>query len=147
MQEAAKCVPNRHQPKPGNAVGGRVIRSSLSDRFRFALRLAPTRAHPPIHPSPCHYISPGPPPRASVHRAVACWWGGPPKCSGTGLLGGRGGPLWVPGPSRRPGHFSFVSALTYSPICLFFLNGFRCDDILRPGNQVNSRFLSFISIP
>ena len=67
--------------------------------------LAPTRAHPPIHPSPC-LISP---PESSLHVA----WpttphvcpprrrlvGGrrPPKCSGTGRLGGCGGPLWVPG--------------------------------------------------
>src|SRR5712692_3835917 len=41
---------------------------------------------------PCHYISPGPPPRACVHRAVTWWWGGPPKCSGTGRCGVVRGP-------------------------------------------------------
>jgi len=28
------------------------------------------------NPAPCHYISPGPPPRSYVHRAVAWWEGG-----------------------------------------------------------------------
>jgi hypothetical protein len=52
--------------------------------------------HPqgPIHPSPCHYMSPDPPPRC--HLVV----GRSPKCSGTGRLGGCGGPLWVPGAGR-----------------------------------------------
>src|SRR2546428_575588 len=35
--------------------------------------LAPTRAHPPHPTTPCHYMSSGPPPQASAHRAVV--WG------------------------------------------------------------------------
>ncbi len=44
------------------------------------------------NPAPCHYISPGPPPRSCVHRAVTWWWGGPLKCSGTGRCGVVRGP-------------------------------------------------------
>ncbi len=70
---------------------------SLPDTFEAVSCLAPTRAHPPHTTTPCHYISYGPSPRpcGPPHRRLG--WGGPSKCSGTGRLGGRGGPLWVPG--------------------------------------------------
>ncbi len=63
--------------------------------------LAPTRAHPPHTTTPCHYISYGPSPRPCGPPRRRLWWGGPSTCSGTGRLGGRGGPLWVPGLTTR----------------------------------------------
>src|SRR2546422_819164 len=57
----------------------------------------PTRAHPPHPTTPCHYMSYGPSPRPCGPPRRRLGWGGPSTCSGTGRLGGRGGPLWVPG--------------------------------------------------
>ncbi len=68
---------------------------------------SPCAWHPqgPIHPQPSpvplHIVWPTPP-RVSTEPSPDGGVG-PPKCSGTGWLGGRGGPLWVPGPSRRWG--------------------------------------------
>src|SRR5438128_11324344 len=74
-----------------------IATPSLPDPFGAVACLAPTRAHPPHTATPCHYMSPSPPPRASAQYAVVWGRGGHPTCSGTGRLGGRGGPLWVPG--------------------------------------------------
>ncbi len=76
-----------------------MIRSSLPDIFRFALRLAPTRAHPPPtqpRATTCR-LAHRPKRRPTAHLG----WGGYSKCSGTGWLGGCGGPLWVPGRLSR----------------------------------------------
>ncbi len=62
---------------------------------------SPCTWHPqgPIHPqpSPVPLHLAWPPPRSCVPRAVVRGQGGHLKCSGTGWLGGCGGPLWVPG--------------------------------------------------
>src|SRR3989454_4506884 len=65
------------------------------------LTVLPTRAHPPHSTTPCHYMSYGPSPRPCGPPPRRLGWGGPSTCSGTGRLGGRGGPLWVPGLTTR----------------------------------------------
>jgi hypothetical protein len=78
-----------------------VIRNSLPDIFRFALRLPPTRAHPPPTQPRATTCRLALPPPCHARRAIVWGGGGFPTCSGTGRLGGRGGPLWVPGLSTR----------------------------------------------
>ncbi len=74
---------------------------SLPDTIWFALRLAPARAHPPptLPRATTSRLAPTPlvcPPRRRLGAGRR-----PPTCSGTGRLGGRGGPLWVPGLTAR----------------------------------------------
>jgi len=113
----------------------RFIASAHSEAKRSAyrcfvgactLRLAPTRAHPPPNPTPCHYMSPGPTPR---YRLVGGWR--PPKCSGTGWLGGRGGPSWVPGlTAHRSMHGRLKLSGTEAPRG----GGFSTDRFFEHGN-------------
>src|SRR2546428_14162672 len=75
--------------------------SCLPNTFEAVACRAPTRAHPLHTTTPCHYISYGPSPRPCGPPRRRLGWGGPSKCSGTGRLGGRGGPLWVPSLTTR----------------------------------------------
>src|SRR3989442_14808797 len=96
----------------------RSQRRPPTDTFGTVTYLAPTRAHPPHPAAPCHYISPGlppPPSRSPCHRLVVgrC----PLRCSGTGRLGGCGGPLWVPGRLPLPSCHTNSAAGVSGVVC------------------------------
>jgi hypothetical protein len=83
--------------------------------LRVPQTLLPHKGPPHPLPTPCHYISHGPPPRSCSHRAIVWWWGSFPKCSGTGRCGVVRGPCGCqasPFDASQPTHREY----SYAPL-------------------------------